>query len=217
MYRRSLRLRLKLVTTNAPKWLLQCKSCHRLGHTQRNCGCALRCVACGYEHPSGKGVTPKQQLKCCSCEGNHTANYRGCSKWKEVKAAAAKRAQAESNGKDGVCTRLPAPKSAQAKHSSEQDKLGHGRNHVVRSGRVVKTQATPSPAQLHPAQEDGPRGRLPQREFKDSPLVLKCWCWNPSHPVPNRPSQHPLFHRVRLNVIRSPIPSRIFPIRPVLS
>jgi hypothetical protein len=30
-----------------------------LGHTQRNCGYAPRCVACGDEHPSGMCVTPK--------------------------------------------------------------------------------------------------------------------------------------------------------------
>jgi hypothetical protein len=72
--------------------------------------------------------------------------YRGCSKWKEAKAAAAKRAQGESSRKDGVPTRLPAPKSAPAKASPEQEKLGSGWNHVVRGGRVVKAQATPSPA-----------------------------------------------------------------------
>jgi hypothetical protein len=41
--------------------------------------------------------------------------------------------------------RLPAPKSAPAKPSPEQVKLGSGWNHVVRGGRVVKDQATPSP------------------------------------------------------------------------
>jgi hypothetical protein len=125
----------------ARKGPLQCKRCQRFGHTQRNCGCAPRCLACGDEHPSGKCDTPKQQLKCCSCGGNHTANYRGCS---VAKAADAKRARGERSRKDGVSTRLPAPKSAPAKPSPEQEKLGPGWNHVVRDGRVVKAQATPS-------------------------------------------------------------------------
>jgi hypothetical protein len=107
-------LRLRVETYNAPKGLLQCKHCQRFGHTQRNCDYAPKCVACDGEHPSGKCVTPKQQLKCCRCGGNHTANYRGCSKWKEAKAATAKRAQGERSRKDGVSTRLPAPKSAPA-------------------------------------------------------------------------------------------------------
>jgi hypothetical protein len=113
------RLRVKVETYNAPKGPLQCKLCQRFGHTQ---------------------------LKCCSYGGNHTANYRGCSKWKEAKDAAAKLAQRERSRKDGVSTRLPAPKSAPVKASPEQENLGSGWNHVVRGGRVVKAQATPIPA-----------------------------------------------------------------------
>jgi hypothetical protein len=38
---------------------LQCKRCQRFGHTQRKCGYAPRCVACGYAHPSGTCATSK--------------------------------------------------------------------------------------------------------------------------------------------------------------
>jgi hypothetical protein len=138
-------LRVQVETYNAPKGPLQCKRCQRFGHTQRNCGYAPRCVACGDAHPSGKCVTPKQQLKCCSCGGNHTANYRGCSKWKEAKAAAAKRAQNERGRRDGVSTRLHPPKSAPSMPTPEQEALGSGWNHVVQGGRIVKAQATSSP------------------------------------------------------------------------
>jgi hypothetical protein len=60
-------LRIQVETYVAPKWPLQCKRCQRFGHTQRNCGYAPRCVACGDAHPSGTCSTSKQQLKCCSC------------------------------------------------------------------------------------------------------------------------------------------------------
>jgi hypothetical protein len=61
---------------------------------------------------------------------------------KEAKAAAANRAQPK-----GWHLHVPAaPKSAPAKPSPEQEKLGPGWNHVVRGGRVVKAQATSSPA-----------------------------------------------------------------------
>jgi hypothetical protein len=86
-------LQIKVETYNDPKAPLQCKRCQRFGHTQSNCGYAPRCVACGDAHPSGTYFTPKQQLKGYSCGGNHTANCRGYCKWKEAKAAAAKRAQ----------------------------------------------------------------------------------------------------------------------------
>jgi hypothetical protein len=191
---------------------------------RQNCCCCLwadlcddwsLCVACGDAHPSRKCVTPEQQLKCCSCEGNHTANYRGCSKLTEAKVAAAKREQGECGRKDGVSTRLPAPKSAPAKPSPEQEKLCPGWNQVVRDGRVVEAQATPSPTSTSSdTGKDGPSGRLPQWAVSVSPLVLKCRWWNPSHPVQNRLTQHPLPHRVSLRSRGSPTSSRTFPLRP---
>jgi hypothetical protein len=168
-------------------------------------------VACGDEHPSGKFVTPKQQLKCCSCGGNHTASYRGCSKWKEAKAAVAKRAQGERSRKDVISTRLQAPKSAPAKRSSEQEELSPGWNHVVRGGRVVKAQPTPSPTST-----STDTGRRTERQAAPtvnvSPLVLKCQWQNPSHPFPNRLTQHTNPHRVSLHSRGLRISSRTFPL-----
>jgi hypothetical protein len=138
-------LRVKVETYNAPKGPLQCKHCQRFRHTQRNCDYAPRRVACGDEHPSGKCVSRKLQLKCYSCGGNHTANYGGCIKWKEGKAAAAKRVQGVRSRKDGFSTRLPAPKSAPVKPPPKQERLVPVFNQVFRGGRVVKAQATHNP------------------------------------------------------------------------
>ena len=79
-------LRVTVETYTAPKRPLQCKRCQRFGHTQLNCGYSPRCVTCGETHNSGECSTPKEQLKCCGCGVNHTANYRGCGKWKDAKA-----------------------------------------------------------------------------------------------------------------------------------
>jgi hypothetical protein len=138
-------LRVKVERDIAPKGPLQCKRSERCGHTQRNCGYATRCVACGNAHPSGKSVIPNQQLNCCSCERNHTATHRGCSEWKDAKATTTKRAQGKGGRKDGVSTRLPAPKSTPGKTYREQEKLGPGWNQVVRGDRVFKAQATHNP------------------------------------------------------------------------
>jgi hypothetical protein len=119
----------------APKGPLQCKRCQRFGHTQRYCGYAPRCVACGKTHHSGECSTPRQELKCCSCGGNHTTNYRGCAKWKEAKAALAKRAP---NVRGSVGGAPSPPKAKQAVPSAEQEDLGTGWSHVVRGGRVVR-------------------------------------------------------------------------------
>jgi hypothetical protein len=45
--------RVSMVSYLAPKGPLQCKRCHRFGHTQHNCGYAPRCVTCGDFHLSG--------------------------------------------------------------------------------------------------------------------------------------------------------------------
>jgi hypothetical protein len=86
-------LRVSVDSYVAPKAPLQCKRCQGFGHMQRNSEYPPRCLACGEAHVSGECSTPKQQLKCCSCGGNDTANYRGCLKWKETKAVLVKREQ----------------------------------------------------------------------------------------------------------------------------
>ena len=77
-------LRITVESYTAPRGPLQCRRCQSFGHTQRGCGYAPRCAACVEAHLSGGCSTSKEQLKCCSCGGNHTAKYRGCGKWKEV-------------------------------------------------------------------------------------------------------------------------------------
>jgi hypothetical protein len=119
-------LRVTVETYTAPKEPLQCKRYQRFGHTQRNCGYAPRCVACGETHHSGECSTPKEQLKYCCCGGNHTANYRGCEKWKETEAAIARRAPAgpvmRSGAPSGEVRRAPN----QPQPSAEQLSLGDG-------------------------------------------------------------------------------------------
>jgi hypothetical protein len=117
---------------------LQCKRCQRFGHTQRNCRYAPRCVACGEPHPSGECSTPRQQLKCCSCGGNHTANYRGCAKWKDAEGALAKRTPAPLVQTNGATGRSASAQATRAEPSAEQKGLGPEWSHVVRGGRVVK-------------------------------------------------------------------------------
>jgi len=117
----------------APKGLLQCKRCQRFGHTQRNCGYAPRCVACGGSHRSGGCSTPREQPQCCGCGGNHTANYRGCVKWKEAKAALAKQAP-DRGQKNAATAHLTATKEQRAGPSVEQMDLGKWWNNVVRGG-----------------------------------------------------------------------------------
>ena len=60
-------LRVSVESYLAPKGPLQCRRCQRFGHTQRNCGYAPRCVACGGSHLSSGCSTPRDQPACCGC------------------------------------------------------------------------------------------------------------------------------------------------------
>ena len=118
-------LRVSVESYLAPKGPMQCKPCQGFGNTQRNCGYAPRCVACGGSHLSGGCSTPREQHQCCGCGGKHKAKYRDCAKWKEAKAALAQQApkQAPRNATTG---HPAAPKAQQAGLSAEQLALGDG-------------------------------------------------------------------------------------------
>jgi hypothetical protein len=68
------------------KEAVQCKKCQRYGHTKTYCWHPFRCVKCGQNHDtkscSKSNTTP---AKCVLCDGDHPANYRGCSVYKEMK------------------------------------------------------------------------------------------------------------------------------------
>jgi hypothetical protein len=138
------------------------------------------------------------RLKCCTRVEHHTANYRGCSKWKEAKAAAARRAQIQRGRRDGVSTRLHAPKSAPSM-PTEQEALGSGWNHVVQGGRIVKAHATSSPT---PTTSDLDRRSERQAVHTDGPCksagleapVVKSLPHRSKHAdsTPTRNSQSPL-------------------------
>ena len=69
--------------------------------------------------------------------GNHTANYRGCVKWKETKAALAK--QAPEQGHNSIATgQTAAPKAQGAGPCAKQRDLGEGWNHIVGGGVMSK-------------------------------------------------------------------------------
>lgn len=64
----------------------QCSNCQRYGHTRRFCHRQPRCVKCAGSHATldcaRKGRS--DNVRCILCEGNHPANYKGCSVYKEL-------------------------------------------------------------------------------------------------------------------------------------
>jgi hypothetical protein len=129
--------------------------------------------------------------------------------------------QSESNG--SAAERMASSRACQGLNQLQLSLLPNRRNSALAGTTLSKAPASsrlrlrPVIHPLLPTQKDGPSGRLPQRPVNVRSLVLKCRWWNPSHPVPNRLTQHPLAHRVILHSRGLPISSRTFPLKPALS
>jgi len=69
------------------KLVPQCKNCQEYGHTKNHCNKKPRCVKCGQGHLTATcQKLPQARPKCANCEGDHPANYRGCTIAKEAQA-----------------------------------------------------------------------------------------------------------------------------------
>lgn len=67
---------------------VQCVNCQEYSHTKTYCTLRTVCVAWGELHSSVNCPSNKADpgmKKCSNCGGNHTANYRGCPVYKDLK------------------------------------------------------------------------------------------------------------------------------------
>lgn len=66
--------------------IAQCSRCQRYGHTKRFCHHNPRCVKCSEGHltMSCPRTTRSDSVKCVLCNGNHSANYKGCTIYKQL-------------------------------------------------------------------------------------------------------------------------------------
>lgn len=65
---------------------VQCQNCQEYGHTKAYCVLQTVCVVCGDLHKSSTcSIRAQEEKKCSNCGGNHTANYRGCPIYKNLK------------------------------------------------------------------------------------------------------------------------------------
>lgn len=61
--------------------------CQRYGHTQKYCNHTFRCVKCAGTHSTDQCAKPPETpAKCIHCQGDHPANYKGCSAYKTLYA-----------------------------------------------------------------------------------------------------------------------------------
>jgi len=63
----------------------QCHHCQMYGHTRNYCHHYPRCVKCGFEHTTDTCTKKRgQPAKCANCDGDNTANYKGCKSFKKI-------------------------------------------------------------------------------------------------------------------------------------
>jgi hypothetical protein len=80
-----LHTKIKVEEPYKPKIISQCLNCQDYGHTRAYCGYPSRCVRCSAFHPSTECTkTRDTAAKCALCSGDHPANYKGCSVYKEL-------------------------------------------------------------------------------------------------------------------------------------
>ena len=62
---------------------VQCFRCQKFNHVAVNCHVELKCMKCSGDHMSKFCTLIREEPnKCPNCGGNHVANYRGCTYFK---------------------------------------------------------------------------------------------------------------------------------------
>lgn len=79
-------LKVKFEPPHQKREIPQCTKCQRYGHTRRFCHHSPRCVKCAGEHLTAtcQRKEKDRDVLCVLCNGNHSANYRGCTIYKQL-------------------------------------------------------------------------------------------------------------------------------------
>ena len=68
--------------------IIQCTRCQPYGHSKTFCTRPYKCVKCGGNHMTTECQKPKERpAKCALCSGQHTANYKGCTVYRDLQNA----------------------------------------------------------------------------------------------------------------------------------
>lgn len=108
--------------TKRPTDAAQCHRCQKFGHGSRNCNLPPKCVKCGESHLTEGCALPrkaslaendnaklhKASVKCANCQGNHTANFRGCTARKNYVEALEKSKKKNASNQPSNASK-PAP------------------------------------------------------------------------------------------------------------
>ncbi|KAL4089380.1 hypothetical protein QTP88_024426 [Uroleucon formosanum] len=80
-----LHTKIKIEESHKQRQIPQCIKCQSYGHTKSYCSHSPRCVKCGGDHFTASCTKSRESPAICAlCSGNHPANYKGCTIYKEL-------------------------------------------------------------------------------------------------------------------------------------
>lgn len=83
LFRSKIHIEMKRKSKSIP----QCTRCQRFGHTKNYCKLEPRCVKCTGNHLFSACPKKKEDpVQCVNCSDSHTANYRGCPYYLQIKS-----------------------------------------------------------------------------------------------------------------------------------
>jgi hypothetical protein len=141
-------LKIRIEPPRTKKTIIQCMRCQDYGHSKAYCNRPYSCVKCGQPHNTKKCTKPPDTPATCAlCQGNHPANYKGCTVYKELTAARNKHS-----------TKQP---SATPNESTKQPTFSHNLTPVARP--PPQTHSSPTYAQATYSWETTPQSDLPNQ------------------------------------------------------
>lgn len=80
--------KIKIEPKRKPKSIPQCTRCQRYGHTKNYCKLNPRCVKCTGDHHFSQCTVKKgvDNVSCVNCGEGHTANFKGCPHYLNLKS-----------------------------------------------------------------------------------------------------------------------------------
>uniref|UniRef100_A0A2S2R608 Nucleic-acid-binding protein n=1 Tax=Sipha flava TaxID=143950 RepID=A0A2S2R608_9HEMI len=80
-----LHTKIRIEEPHKQRQIPQCTKCQSYGHTKSYCSYSPRCVKCGECHLTVSCTKSRESPAICAlCNGNHLANYKGCTIYKEL-------------------------------------------------------------------------------------------------------------------------------------
>lgn len=114
----------------------QCTRCQRYGHTKNYCRLQPRCVKCQEHHLYSQCTKrPNEMPTCVNCGENHSANYKGCKYYTELKRKIGSRntqTQYQRQANNNITTAHP---------STEQPSSQNNPNPELRQNHASKSYA----------------------------------------------------------------------------